>query len=354
MDDRSKNNGKIASIIILSYNSKDDLKECIPSILEQSYTDFEVILVDNSSTDGSPEFLKVNYPNLKLIETGANLGYAAGNNIGFQHAKGKYIVVVNPDTVVGQNWLSELVKPLEKDPDIAITTPKILMHCDKYLINTCANHSHFTGLNFCSGLNRPSSSISKPIEVGAISGCSFAIRRDVVEKLGGLDSDFFLYLEDDDISWRARLSGYKIMLVPSSVIYHKYKSTIAPRKEYYLERNRYLMLLKNYKIKTLILIFPALIFTEFLTWGHAFLNGMPYIYSKLGAYFWVLVNIKKIIEKREEVQKYRTISDKELVRLLEWKIPFEQVIKNRFMKRIADLTFNSFYKLYFKAIIKFI
>lgn len=343
-------NSPTASVILLIYNNKADLAECISSILGQSGVTFEVIVVDNGSSDGGPDYVRATYPGIRIIETGANLGYAEGNNVGLREAKGKFVVIVNPDTVVGQNWLSELIKPLKKDPAIAITTSKILMHSDKYLINTCANHSHFTGLNFCSGLNKPSSSFLKPVEVGAMSGCSFAARKDVLAESGGLDPDFFLYLEDDDLSWRVRLLGYRIVLVPSSVIYHKYQLNITPAKEFYLERNRYQLLLKNYRFKTLLLISPALLMAEVLTSGHALLNGPAYFHSKLKACWWVLANAPGIVKKRHAVQTSRKVTDRELIRLLEWRIPFEQMVRNRYMKRLLELTFNSSFKLYFAAL----
>lgn len=221
---------------------------------------------------------------------------------------------------------------------------------------TGANHSHFTGLDFCRGLDEPSTSFSEPQEVSAVSGCSFAIRREVFEELGGFDPDFFLYLEDVDLSWRARLAGYKIlyMYMPSSIVYHKFRLSVAPWKEFYLERNRYLMLLKNYSLKMLILITPALIVAEIVTWGHAVLNGFPYVYNKFRAYRWILANPRRILNKRCEIQKNRKISDKEFILLLEWKIPFEQVIGNGFLSSMVDAIFNSFYKFYFIILKKII
>lgn len=339
---------KQVSIILLSYNSKDDLKECLPSLKIQTYSNFEIIIVDNASTDNTPEFIRTEYPEIKLIETGSNLGYPAGNNIGVDNAKGDYLVILNPDTVADPKWLFQLVKPLEENSDIALTTSKILFYHDHEKINTCANSVHYTGLDFCRGLYEPSTSFSKNEEVGAISGCSFAIRKEVFKELGGFDPDFFLYLEDVDLSWRARLAGYKIMFVPASIVYHKFRLTIAPWKEFYLERNRYLMLLKNCSVKMLILMSPALFVCEVVTWGHAVLNGYSYMYNKLKAYYWILTNPGKIINKRNVEQKNRRIKNKEFIKLLEWKIPFEQIIQNRIMHIAANKIFNSFFGKYYK------
>lgn len=342
----SKKN-KLASIIILSYNSRDDLAECIPSLMVQTYHNFEIIVVDNASADGSAEFIKNNYPNIKLIKTGENLGYPAGNNIGFKHARGEYIVVVNPDTLAEPDWLAELIRPFEDEQDIALTTSKILMYHQRDIINTCANTTHYTGLDFCRGLDQPSESYSMQQTVGAISGCSFAIRRTVLEQLDGFDPDFFLYLEDTDLSWRTRLAGGRIFYVPTSVIYHKYNISIAAWKHFYLERNRYLMLIKNMNIKTLILLFPGLLISEVITMGHATLNGPEYVKSKFRAYMWIARNINVILGKRQKIFATKQISDKEFYSQLDWRIPFEQVIEYKWMRWSVDVLFNSFYRAHF-------
>jgi hypothetical protein len=341
---------KSVSVVILSYNSKEDLKECIPSLISQTYQDFEIIVVDNASTDGSEEFIKANYPGIKIVQTGKNLGYAAGNNAGFEVAEGEYIVVVNPDTVADPEWLAKLIEPLENDPTITATTSKVLIYYQKDKINTCANTAHYTGLTFCRGLNKSASELDSCQPVGAVSGCSFAIRSDMLKNINGFDSDFFLYQEDADLSWRIRFAGGKIMYVPESVIYHKYKLSIAPWKEFYLERNRYLILLKNFSLKTLLLLLPVLIVTEIVTMGHAVLNGPKYVKSKLLAYFWILQNIKIILTKRRETLSKKIITDSEFFRFLDWKIPFEQVIKNPILNKTADAVFNSFYTFHMKMI----
>jgi GT2 family glycosyltransferase len=340
------------SIVILSYNSREDLEECIQTLITQTYHSFEIIVVDNASTDGSEEFVRINYPEIKVVQTGRNLGYAAGNNAGFEVAKGEYIVVVNPDIVADPEWLAELIKPLESDQTITATTSKILIYYQKDRINTCAHKNHPTGLTFCRGLNKSADDFNNCQEVSSVSGCSFAIRSDMLRNINGFDPDFFLYQEDADLSWRIRFAGGKIMYVPKSVIYHKYKLSIAPWKEFYLERNRYLILLKNLDSVTLLLLLPSLIVTEIVTIGHALLNGPKYTKSKLLADLWILKNIKIVFTKRRETLSKKKISDKEFFNFLDWNIPFEQVIENSIISRIADMVFNSFYNLHMKLIRK--
>lgn len=341
---------KSVSVVILSYNSKEDLKECIPSLISQTYQDFEIIIVDNASTDGSEEFIRANYPEIKVVQTGKNLGYAAGNNEGFEVADGEYIVVINPDTVADPKWLAELIRPLKSDPTIAATTSKILIHHQKDRINTCANTAHYTGLTFCRGLNKSASELDNYQPVGAVSGCSFAIRRDMLMNINGFDSDFFLYQEDADLSWRIRFAGGKIMYVPESIIYHKFKLSIAPQKEFFLERNRYLILLKNFSLKTLLLLLPALIVTEIVTMSHAILSGPKYLKNKLNAYWWIIGNYNLVLRKRSETISKKKISDSVFFEYLDWKIPFEQVITEPMICNTAELIFNSFYRVYSKII----
>ncbi|WP_321418524.1 glycosyltransferase family 2 protein [uncultured Methanomethylovorans sp.] len=341
------NNINFVSIILLTYNSALDLPECVPSLLSQTYGNFEIIIVDNASSDGTVEFIHKNYPQLKLIEAGKNLGYPSGNNLGFEYARGNYVVVVNPDTVADSQWLTELIKPLDEDSSITATTSKIKIYYDTDKINACGDISHYTGLTFCKGLHAPSDSFSQSEEIGAVAGGSFAIRREMLDYIKGFDSDFFLYMEDTDLSWRVRFAGGKLVYVPTSIIYHKFKLSIAAWKHFYLERNRYMMLLKNLETKTLLLLLPGLVLTEIVTMGHATLNGPEYIRNKFKAYWWIVNNRNIIFEHRKKTLATKKISDKEFFQLIEWRVPYEQIIKNKTLLWCADKLFNTAYRLHF-------
>jgi GT2 family glycosyltransferase len=351
LSDRTKL-GNLASVIIVSYNSKNDLAECIPSLMSQSYTNKELIIVDNASADGTVAFIREQYPDIHLVESKSNLGYAEGNNLGFRHSQGDYIVIVNPDTVAHHDWLKELIRPLENDTGISLTSSKILLYDRRDNINTCANITHYSGLDFCNGFRDSSARFVKDEEVGAVSGCSFAITRNVFDQLNGFDPDFFMYMEDIDISWRARLAGYKILLAPSSIIYHKFSLIVHPWKLFFLERNRYLMILKNYKLKVLVLSMPALFITEIMTMGYAVTRGLPFVYYKLKAYLWLATNFGQIIDKRRNVQKTIKITEKDFIRMLEWHIPFDQLVGNRLLYAVANLVFNSFYYAFYTFVLQ--
>jgi GT2 family glycosyltransferase len=312
----------------------------------------EVIIVDNASSDGTVDFIRDQYPGLKLVESKANLGYAEGNNIGFRHSCGDYIVIVNPDTVAHHDWLKELLLPLEDDQGISLTSSKVLLYDQRDSINTCANITHYSGLDFCNGFRAPSARFDRAEEVGAVSGCSFAIRRNVFAQLNGFDPDFFMYMEDIDISWRARLAGHKILLAPLSIIYHKFSLKVNPRKMFFLERNRYLLILKNFRLKILLLSLPALFITEIMTMGYAVIRGPSFIYYKLKAYWWLLTNPGKVLDKRWDAQNNIKISEKAFIQMLEWHIPFDQLIENRLLQAVTNLVFNSFYHAFYHLVLR--
>ncbi|MHC1772674.1 MAG: glycosyltransferase family 2 protein [Flexilinea sp.] len=311
------------SVITVNINGKHHLEKFLPSIYG-TRGDFELIISDNGSTDGSCEYIKHNYPQTKIIENGKNLGFALGNNIAAKISKADFLVFINPDTSVEPDWLENLLKPFS-DQNVGLTTSKILLMKDKEKINTCGNSIHISGITQCRGINEPSTCYKFQDEVTAVSGAAFAIRRDLFERLSGFDADFFLYMEETDLSMRARISGRLCIYVPNSIIYHDYHLRFGPNKVFYQERNRYQMLLKNLKFGTLLIMFPILLLSEIITWGFVILQDRKSIKDKILAYSWVIINWNPIMKKRKSVQQGRTTSDKVLLLKTEYKINFLQV-----------------------------
>jgi len=320
---------KRASVILVNYNGMSHLDACISSVLKQSYTNFEVIFVDNNSSDGSLEYARNKFPNLTFVANDKNLGYAGGINAGLAHATGDYIAPLNIDTAVTPNWLSAMVAFLDENPQTGAVTPKVLLFDDRTKINAMGLNIHITGLGFCRGLGKEDNNSVIPENVPGVSGCSYLIKREILEEMGGAPQECFMGNDDVIVSWLINLMGYEIYCVPEAVVYHKYKLRMNPEKLYSLEKNRQALLLYSLKPSTLVACFPVFATVEVLIIGYSLLCGKAYLKAKLGALRSVVKDRKYIREKRAQVQKIRKISDyrlfKNLKLTLEWRQVFHTV-----------------------------
>lgn len=272
------NLSKDTSVIIVTYNHINYIKNCLESLLDNH---LEIIVVDNKSSDGTPEFIEKNFPHVKVIRNSFNRGYGAGNNLGVTKSNRNYIVIINPDTKVEPNSVNNLLNPIKNDIDI-ITIPKVLLY-DGKRINTCGNKLHFTGMAFTRGEGEKPESRNISCRVNGLSGVCFAITKENYLKLGGFDENIFLYMEDSEISWRIIAEGLKIIYVPESIVYHDYDFKVTAEKIYHVEKGRYIILRKYLSNRELFILIPSLMMTELLTWGYAFLNGPKGIMFKLNA-----------------------------------------------------------------------
>ena len=313
-----------ASIIIISYNAKQKLLACLASVSRCLPVGCEIIVVDNASSEGNTDAVEGSFRNVTLIRSGENLGFAAGCNRGARDANGAFLVFLNPDTLVEPGWLEALVAPFESYDAVGLATAKILMMYQRDQINACGCNLHLTGINLCRGLGRPRESYAEAGDVSVISGAAFAIRRELFAKLGGFDEDMFLYGEDADLSWRARLSGWRTLYTPDSIVFHDYEVRIAPLRMFWNERNRYLMLLKSLRWPTFLILLPALLLAEVITWGFIVLHDRRNIGNKLRAYRWIMKNWKTILRKRSATQKLRAISDRQLLKSTVYSLDFSQ------------------------------
>ncbi len=323
----------IASIIIVTYNHENYIVECLNSVSEQKYP-HEIILIDNGSIDETCELIKTKFPNIKIIQNLKNSGYGAANNLGVRYSHGEFIVILNPDTIVSECWLENLVIPLIEN-DSLITTPKILCY-DGSKINTCGNINHFTGLTFTQGLGEPRKCFDSPLFVSGVSGACFAMKKEDYRKLKGFDESFFLYNEDSDLSWRAHLSGIRIIFVPNSILFHDYILTISPEKVFNLEKGRYFIIRKYFAIDDLFILLPSLLCAEILSFGLASKLGLKGIFYKmLSVYFGFFTKIEKINGDK-----------KNLFSNLPETIPIDQLTSNEFERFIL----SSINKIFIKNI----
>ena len=210
----------LVSVIVLNYNAGELLLNCIKSLKNSIYKNLEIIVVDNVSSDGSQIKCKEIFPDIKLIENKKNLGYCGGNNVGIKNAKGEFITILNPDTIVEANWVNELIVAYEKFGD-GLYQPKILSLNEENIIQSTGNMLHVFGFGFARDKGNMISDKKEEIEkIGYASGTCLFTSKKIIEKIGLLDEFLFLYHDDLDLGWRAAQIGINSYYVPKSKIFH--------------------------------------------------------------------------------------------------------------------------------------
>lgn len=255
---------KKAAIIIVNWNGKKFLRNCLNAVFKQTYKNFDIYFVDNGSIDNSSEFVRKNYPKAKIIQLDKNYGFAKGNNEGIKEAfkdkQVEYIVCLNNDTIVDKNWLKELIKTAEKDEEIGAVSSKAYFKGGKIIQNAGLIFSKALQINKEGGISlgygltdKKAPELSGDIEIFASGGVAPLYKRKVLEILlerdkEVFDEDFFAYVEDYDLGFRIRSLGYISLLSSHAKLIHLHSKTggiASPLKAYYCERNSILTAIKN-------------------------------------------------------------------------------------------------------------
>jgi GT2 family glycosyltransferase len=250
-------NNPEVSIVIVNWNGKQYLKDCLRTVFNQKYPDYEMIFVDNASIDGSVEYVKEKFPKAKIIINKENLGFAEGNNIGIRASKGKYVVALNNDTTVEPHWLEELIKAAERDEKIGICASKILwMDKPNIIYSTGFILKYGCVIGDRGHLEEDRNQYEKLQEVFGACACSALYRKDMLNEIGCFDETYFAYHEDSDLSWRAHNAGWKAVYVPTSICYHKSWGTKKdPSILLTAKRNAIRTICKNSSNPSLLIIF---------------------------------------------------------------------------------------------------
>lgn len=241
----------MVSIIILNFNTLEVTCEFIESTKKLTYPNYEIILVDNASTENPTEIISNNYPDVRLIVNKTNLGFAGGNNVGIKAAKGDFFFIVNNDTEVTPDLLEQLLKPFDSDPKVGIVSPKIRFHSNPEVIQYAGftEINPFTGRNRLIGLGETDrGQYDKAGPTAYTHGAAMLVKKEVVEAVGLMPDHFFLYYEELDWSAHIRREGFKIHYQPSALIYHKESMSVGKEsvlKAYFQNRNRILFMRRN-------------------------------------------------------------------------------------------------------------
>jgi len=243
----------LVSIIVLNWNNKDVVFDCLESLLVQTHTFHEIILVDNGSIDGSLEMIEDKYASvIQVIKNGKNLGFAEGVNVGIRASKGEFIAIINSDAVAKENWIEELVNATTQSESIGMCACKIYFADHEGIIDNTGEVLCRDGLNRGRGrLEKDHGQYDSESDVLCPSGCAALYKKEMLNHIGLFDKCFFAYGEDLEIGLRGRLLDYGCVYVPSAIVYHKLSASLgvfSPIKAFYVERNRLLVLLKCFPL----------------------------------------------------------------------------------------------------------
>jgi GT2 family glycosyltransferase len=293
------------SLLIVSWNSREQLARTLPALLPELDADDELIVVDNDSSDGAPDAVKGVAPQARLIRSGRNAGFAAACNEGAALARGDLLVILNPDAAPLPGFGEAIRRPWVEERGWAAWQGLVAAR-GATEINSAGNPVHFTGLVWAGGHGRPIAAAPPAREVTALSGACLAIPRRTWERQGGFPADFFLYHEDVDLSLRLRLAGGAVGIESSAVVDHDYDFDGGGPKWRWLERNRWAVLIRTFPASLLALVAPALLATELVLIPASIAGGWGR--QKLLANLDVLRRLPRLLRERREVQSRRTVS----------------------------------------------
>ncbi|MGD9898918.1 MAG: glycosyltransferase family 2 protein [Calditrichaceae bacterium] len=317
----------VISVVIPHFNGKDILNDCLESLYKNTYDEFETILIDNGSTDGSQDFIRDKFPQVRLIRNKANLGYAGGCNQGIGLSNGSFVLLLNNDTVMPENFLTEMYSAIKSDETIAAVQPKIISIQNNSLFDYsggAGGEMDLLGYPFARGRifdtveadEKQYDNIER--QVFWTSGCALLLRKSITDRIGILDEDFFAHQEEIDLNWRAQLAGYKNVVTTRTHIKHFSGYTLRgdnERKMYYNHRNNLIMMLKNYSLPMLLMVFPIRIVFELATIAAdgIFWEGKR-ARSVMRSLLYLFTHPSLIYGKRRETQGLRKVSDRQIIR----------------------------------------
>lgn len=296
--------------MIVCYDEQpEELRAAVDGLLAQTRPPAEIVVVDNGPDGRLAKALDGYASTAKALPAGGNLGYPSAVNLAASHASGDYLFCLNPDARADADCVERMVAVAESDPRIAIVGAQILLE-DGQTTNAGANPLHPTGISPSGGYGQPREH-GDPREEIVVSGACCLIRRDAFTRLGGFVDSFFLYYDDADLGWRARIAGLRVVYCPEATVRHHYEFARRGRKWFYLERNRLFSVLANYETRTLLLLAPLLLAAELGLIAVATLQG--WLGQKLRAYGSLAALGGKLRAHRRAVQASRRCRDGDLL-----------------------------------------
>lgn len=304
-------------VIVLNFNGRQFLEECLLSLHQQTYHDFEVLVVDNASSDDSVEFIQKTFPTVKLLQLSENLGFCGGNNRGISSTSADYVALLNNDTQADPRWLESLVSVLDREPQVGFCASKMVRIQDRLTIDTAGDvfYTHGVGGKRGSGLSVSHYTVPEYV-FGACAGAAI-YRRVMLDEVGLFDEDFFAYDEDIDLSFRCQLHGYRCKYVPDAIVYHHVGgsfgrlSTANVRR---IRRNMLKVVLKNLPTRLLVRYLPRII--AYFLLGDLYYVMRGYGQAVVHARYENIRNLPITLNKRRSIQSQRRTTDDEIKAML--------------------------------------
>lgn len=322
------------SVIIPTWNGKVFLRGCLDALSAQTCRDFETILVDNGSTDGTSAYIKEQYPWVNLVELAENRGFSGANIRGLGECRGTYIVTLNNDTQVQQDFLEQLLQAVRSDDSIGMVAAKMLNFHQTGRIDSVGVNATTSGMGQNIGVGEhDAGQYDTPRDVfGACAGAAL-YRRKMLDEIGFFDDDFFAYYEDLDLAWRGRLSGWRCVTAPRAVVWHVHSATsgrMSPFTTYQVQRNKWYVLLKNWPSALIFRHLHRILLQDLASLVLATLRGR--LAAALRARLAVMGNLPGILRKRQAVQSLRKVPVGELELLL---VPCSSML-NVFVRKMGS------------------
>ena len=301
---------KKVAIVILNWNGKKFLEKFLPSVIKFNTNFSDVIIADNCSTDDSIQFLKKEFPEVKIIVNKENYGFSKGYNEALKNIEAEYFVLLNSDIEVTEKWIEPIINLMDSDETIGACQPKLLSYSEKNKFEYAGGAGGFIdkfGYPFCRGrlfqtIEEDNGQYNDAIEIFWATGACMFVRASAYHQVGGLDDDFFAHMEEIDICWRLKNAEYKIMYCPESVVYHVGGGTLPknnPRKTYLNFRNNLSLLYKNLPKKDFVWILMLRFILDGIAGIRFLIDGdFKDMIAVIKAHFYFYFNLRKLYRKR--------------------------------------------------------
>jgi len=329
------------TIVIVTYNGAKYMPGLLGSLAKMNRDGLEVttLVVDNASTDETASLL-ADCPFVELHLSTLNLGFAGGNNLGIRMAMergAEFVYLLNQDTEVEPDFLTAAVAATRADERVGSVQSLLLLSPETHLVNSTGNAIQFLGLAYCldyrGSAEKARAAATHDVVYG--SGAGLLLRCSALRTVGLLDEELFMYHEDTDLGLRLTLAGFRNVCTPKSVVFHKYEFSRSIRKFFWMERNRYVMFIKNLRFWTLCVLLPWMLIAEVPMLLMSFRTGWWKEKLRVYGWFWKGASWRYLLRERRTVQATRTVSDREAVKLWRSDVAYQEVA-GPFMKYVAN------------------